>query len=108
MGKINKKKGYSLLNLKVFHESHLVLMDVLHREGILVAFLGIEAHRNALDCSDVVDGTLLLEVGQGYMTGCLINLNGRNGSWNLLNKRQLLLLIDGIGLIDVILQFGTA
>ena len=72
---INHQKRNASLSLEGFHEPYLMLMDVLQAEGIRLAFLCIKADRNSLHGTDIVDGALLVEVGECYMP-CLLQDKG--------------------------------
>ena len=50
-------------------------MNILNRKCSGTAFLGIKTNRNALHGSDIIYRTALVKIGQGYVSGRLINLN---------------------------------
>jgi hypothetical protein len=65
-----------------------MFMDILQREGVGIAFLGIKAYRNPLDNAYVVYRRLLIKVSQGDLMLVMIDINGRNGRRDLLHQSQ--------------------
>ena len=108
LGKRNQYKGDPLLKFKLFHELHLMFMDIGQRKGIRMTFLSIKTHRDSLHCPDIIHGTFLVKVGKGNMPGILINIDGGNRGRNLLNQCQPMLGIFFIGSVLKILQSGTS
>ena len=100
----NKKKCDPILSLEIFHELHLVLMNILKRKCIFRTLFRVEADRNPLHSPDIIDGALLIEVGERYMPCLLVDLDRRDRRRYLLNDRQLLLPQALDRIIDQIFQ----
>ena len=98
-GKKDNKKRNTALLFKFTHEFHLVLMNVVKREGVGSTLLSIKAYRNSLDNTYIVDGTFFVEISQCDMIVFLVHIDRGYGRRNLLYKRKLLFTIPVITLI---------
>ena len=98
--KTDQKKGNAHLFFKVLHKDYLMLMYILKRESVCVAFFCVKTDRDPLHCANVIDGTLLVKIRQRYMPACLINLNGRYGRGDFLDQRQMPVPVAFIGMVD--------
>ena len=86
--KTDQKKGNAHLFFKVLHKDYLMLMYILKRESVCVAFFCVKTDRDPLHCANVIDGTLLVKIRQRNMSGCLININGSDWSRDFLDQSQ--------------------
>ena len=84
--KTDQKKGNAHLFFKVLHKDYLMLMYILKRESVCVAFFCVKTDRDPLHCANVIDGTLLIKIRQRNMSGCLININGSDWSRDFLDQ----------------------
>ena len=75
-GKTDQKECNPPLFFEVLHKDYLMLMYILKRESVCVAFFCVKTDRDPLHCANVIDGTLLVKIRQRNMSGCLINING--------------------------------
>ena len=108
MGIIDNQKCNSPLLLKSLHEIKLVRMYVLKRKGVHCTFFCIKAYRDTLNNTDVVDGTLLVKVSQSDMPCGRLDINGCNGSRDLLNQSKALFLILVYGSVNHFLKGRTS
>ena len=88
MRKKYDQEADSLLFLILFHKMILMLMYILKRESVCVAFFCVKTDRDPLHCANVIDGTLLVKIRQRNMSGCLININGSDWSRDFLDQSQ--------------------
>ena len=88
MGIINKKERDPFLLLELSHKFHLMLMNILKREGVNRTFLGVKADGNPLHRADVVHRALLVEIGERDMMAVLVDIDRGNGRGHLLDQRQ--------------------
>ena len=85
---IDQKKSDAALLFHQTHEFHLMSMDILQRESLLGAFLSIETYRDPLYGADIINGALLIEIGERDMAGLLVKLNQGGGRRYLLDQRH--------------------
>ena len=78
VGVKDDQERHAALLFKLSHKADLVLMDILQAKRIAIAFLGVKAHRNALNRSDVIHRTLLVKISQCDMPVLFINFDGRD------------------------------
>ncbi len=88
MGKVDQKKSNALLLFKLFHEIHLMLVNILEGKTVDGTLLGIEADGNPLHGSNIVNRAFLVEVGKGNVSGGLVYVDGGNGRGNFLYQRK--------------------
>ena len=89
----NQDKSDPSLFLKRFHETDLVFMDIGQGKRIHGAFFGVETYRQPLNSTDIVNGTLLVKIGECDMPLVLVDLNRRDRRRDLLNERKACFLI---------------
>ena len=106
-GKTDEQKGDAALFFKILHEQNLMFVNILDWKGPGTTFFGIKAHRHALDSTDIVHSTPLVEISQCNMPRRLINLNRLTRRRYFLNQRQLFLPVFFICQINEFLQFLT-
>ena len=107
-GKVNEQKCNAALAFKIFHENHLVFMDVGNGKCAGMAFLGIKTYRDPLDGANIVHGRALFKISQRNMPALFINIDRFNGRWDLLDQRQTGSAVALIGQIDHFLQLGSS
>ena len=100
----DEKKSNAVLFLESSHEFHLMRMDVLKRESLLSAFLGVKTDRDPLYHAYIVNGTLLVKVGERDMPALAIDLHRRDRRRDFLDERQLLVFVFFICAVDLILE----
>ena len=103
-----EKECYAALFFKCLHEFYLVGMNVCEGEGVCGAFFGIEADGDSLDCSDVVYGASLFEVGQCDMAVFFVHANGSYRSWDFLDECQSFFSILFVGAVYEVFQCGAS
>ena len=101
-------KGNAALLLEFLHKPDLVFVDVLKRKCLYCTFLCVKADRDTLYGTDIVHCTFLIKVGQSDMAGRLFDGDGSDGGRDFLNQGQLFLPVNLIGVVDHVLQRGTA
>ena len=99
--------GRRAVELTRQHHPDLVLMDILQAKRIVIAFLGVKTHRNALNRSDVIHRTLLVKISQCDMPVLFINFDGRDRRRHLLYQCQAFLQVLLVGSVDEVLQGGA-
>ncbi len=107
VGIIDQEKGNPALLLEFLHEAYLMRMDVLQGKGVRRAFLCVEADGKPLYRPDVVNRTLLLEIGQRDLPALLVYPDGSDGGGHLLNQGKARIRILFVCPVDHILQCGA-
>ena len=107
VGVKDDQERHAALLFKLSHKADLVLMDILQAKRIAISFLGVKAHRNALNRSDVIHRTLLVKISQCDMPVLFINFDGRDRRRHLLYQRQAFLQVLLVGSVDEVLQGGA-
>ena len=71
----DQKEGDTALFFKILHKPHLMRMDIGKRKGVCMTFFGIKTDRNPLYGTDIVYRTLLVKIGKGNVSGCLVDID---------------------------------
>ena len=82
-------KGKAPLGVYVPHEFHLMLMDVVKGEALLMGFLGFKSNPDALNHTLKVNGGFFFKVGFGDHPS-IIQFNDFDGNMDFVNPGQLL------------------
>ena len=90
MGIKDQKKSNPALSFKILHKLYLMCMDICKWERIRIAFLRIEADRNSLYGTDIIDRTFLFKVSKGDVPCLLVNIDRGDRRRNLLYQCQMI------------------